>query len=133
MTKNDEAVRILHPFPGMRWTEIRTAAMDLAEHGWPVLTGTYQLAEHSGWLGKPGAMGLEPVADLWTMAATTDPTVALEWWTRRPYSVLLACGNRVDALEIPATHGECALGHLRASGHLGPIAVTPFGTWLLFV
>jgi hypothetical protein len=47
--------------------------------------------------------------------------------------VLLACGNKVDALEVPATDGERCIDELRASGNLGPIAVTPFGTWLLFV
>lgn len=133
MTEDCGAGRILHPIPGLQWTEIRTAAVEFAAHGWPVLAGTYQLTEHSRWLGRAQAGGLEPVADGWTTAATTDPGVALEEWTRRPYSVLLACGNKVDALEVPATHGERCIEELRASGELGPIAVTPFGTWLLFV
>lgn len=132
MTDNT-APRILHPYPGMAWTEIRAAAVDLAEHGWPVLTGTYQLAQHAGWLGKPNATGLEPVDEFWTSATTTDPAVALEWWSRRPYSVLLACGTGIDALEVPTSHGDRALADLRSTGHLGPIAVTPVGTWLLFV
>lgn len=133
MTDNHAAARILHPYPGLAWTEIRAAAVELAERGWPVLTGTYQLAPHAGWLGKPGATGLEPVAESWTTAATTDPAIALEWWTRRPYSVLLACGTGIDALEVPASHADVALAGLRSAGHLGPIAVTPFGTWLLFI
>ncbi len=59
--------------PGLAWTKIRAAAVDLADHGWPILPGTYQLAEHGAWLGKPGAAGLEPAAALWQLATTTDP------------------------------------------------------------
>lgn len=133
MIDSDRFMRVLHPFPGLAWTEIREAAVECARHGWPVLAGTYQLAEHAGWLGKREAAGLEPVADFWQLASTTDPAVAMERWTQRPYSVLLACGNIVDALEVPAAHGEHAHQALAERGQLGPIAVTPFGTWLLFV
>lgn len=133
MIESERAVRVLHPFPGIGWTEIRSAAVAFAEHGWPVVPGTYQLAEWSAWLGKPKAGGLEPVEDLWVTESITAPEIAENWWTRRPYSVLLACGKGVDALEVPASHGERALQRLRADGQLGPIAVTPFGTWLLFV
>lgn len=118
--------------PGLAWTEIRAAAADLARHGWSVLPGTYQLAEHGAWLGKRGAAGLEPAAPLWQLATTTDPEVALEWWTRRPYSVLLACGSGVNAVEVPATHGQRTLARLSPSER-GPVAATPFGSWLFFV
>ncbi|MFF5985890.1 bifunctional DNA primase/polymerase [Prauserella flavalba] len=133
MTNNDKAMRMLPAIPGLSWTEARSTAVMLAEHGWPVLPGTYQLAEHAGWLGKPRAMGLEPVADLWCTASTRDPAVALEWWTRRPYSVLLLCGAEVDAMEVPIDHANRALPMLRSRGQLSPIAVTPFRTSLIFV
>ncbi|TKG59634.1 hypothetical protein FCN18_36625 [Prauserella endophytica] len=116
----------------MAWAETRAAAVDLARHGWPVLPGTYQLAEHGTWLGRSGAAGLEPVAALWQLATTTNPDVAMEWWTRRPYSVLLACGGGVDGVEVPAVHGQRALGQLSPAWR-GPVAVTPFGSWLFFV
>lgn len=74
------------------------AAIELARHGWSVLPGTYQLTEHACWLGKPSAVGLEPVVELWPMAATLDPDRAMDWWTRRPYSVLLACGTSGSAI-----------------------------------
>jgi hypothetical protein len=46
--------------------------------------------------------------------------------------VLLACGNGVNALEVPATHGERALAQL-SPPERGPVAATPFGSWLFFV
>ncbi|WP_100208813.1 bifunctional DNA primase/polymerase [Saccharomonospora azurea] len=118
--------------PGMAWTENRAAAVELASYGWPVLPGTYQLAEHGVWLGKHGAAGLEPASALWQVDTTTDPDVAMEWWTRRPYSVLLACGVGVDAVELFAPHGQCALTQLSPPMR-GPVAATPFGSWLFFV
>lgn len=118
--------------PGLMWTETRAAAVDLARNGWPVLPGTYQLSEREAWLGKSGAVGLEPTAALWQRATTTDPDVALEWWTRRPYSVLLACGAAVSAVEVPTRHGQRALTQL-SPPERGPVAATPFGSWLFFV
>lgn len=118
--------------PGLAWAETRAVAVDLARHGWSVLPGTYQLAEHGAWLGRSGAAGLEPVAALWQLATTTDPDVAKEWWTRRPYSVLLACGAGVNGLEVPAAHGHRALAQL-SPAQRGPVVVTPFDSWLFFV
>jgi hypothetical protein len=133
VTAFDRSVRLVHPVPGLRWTESRDAAADYAAHGWSVLPGTYQVADDSVWLGKPGAMGLEPVAAMWAMASTTDAAVATQWWTQRPYSVLLACGGRVDAIEVRADHGYRAQALLAGRGDLGPIVVTPHGNWLLLV
>ena len=56
----------------------------------------------------------------------------MEWWTRRPYSVLLACGIGVNGIEVPATHGQRVLAQL-SPPRRGPVAVTPFGSWLFFV
>jgi len=61
-----------------------------------------------------------------------NPDVAMEWWTRRPYSVLLACGIGVNGIEVPATHGQRVLAQL-SPPRRGPVAVTPFGSWLFFV
>jgi hypothetical protein len=125
-------IRALHPMPGLAWTEIRDEAVAFAGHGWPVLPGTFQVGDDGEWLGKHRAAGLEPVADIWTMASTTDPTVAQDWWTRRPYSVLLACGIMVDAFEVPQHHSELAMERLRTRKALGPVAMTPFGSLLVF-
>jgi hypothetical protein len=132
MSMIESEIRALHPMPGLAWTQVRDDAVAFADHGWPVVPGTYQLAEHGAWLGKPQATGLEPIADDWTIAATSDPTVAMDWWTRRPYSVLLACGTTVDAFEVPKAHGQRVLDSLRSSRALGPVAVTPCGSLLVF-
>lgn len=107
------------------------SAVELARRGWPVLPGTYQLAAHGVWLGKTGAVGLEPAADVWQLA-TTDPYMAMDWWTRRPYSILLACGTQVNVVEVPAEHGQHTMSHLWRAER-GPVATTPFGSWLFFV
>jgi Bifunctional DNA primase/polymerase, N-terminal len=133
MTGLDSRSQLVHPFPGMTWIEIRTAAVEATTHGWPVLPGTYQLAEHATWLGKAQSLGLEPVDDRWTETATTDPSVAMDRWTARPYSLLLSCGSKVDAIEIPSMLGDPVVRLLRVNNSLGPIATTPFGTWLIFV
>lgn len=133
MVGQDRSVRLMHPMPGLRWTEYRDAAADYASHGWPVLPGTYQLDGDAEWYGKPGAMGLEPAAATWAVGSTTDAAVALEWWTRRPYSVLMACGAAVDAVEVRSDHGSRSRARLAERGALGPIVATPFGRWLLLV
>lgn len=119
--------------PGLGWAETRAGVVDLAQHGWLVLPGTYQLAEHGAWLGKPGAAGLEPADALWQLATTTNPGVAMEWWTRRPYSVLLACGAGANGIEVSATHGATRAGAALAGPALGPVAVTSFGSRVFFV
>lgn len=126
-------VRSVHPFR-VGWSEIRSVAVEFASRGWPVLPGTYQLLPSLQWLGKPDAKGLEPVmAQSGTTVPTTDPALVREWWTRRPYSVLLSCGNSVDALEVPSRHGEGLRQALHAAGCSTPIAITPFDTFLIFI
>lgn len=125
-------IALVPVMPGLDWTGLREAAVRYAGHGWPVLAGTYQLAAHSGWLGKRGALGLEPVADLWPTAMTKDPDAAMDRWSHRPYSVLLACGQTVNAVEVPFAHGKRALA-LPADDGLGPVAATPYGSSLFFV
>ncbi|MBQ0928624.1 bifunctional DNA primase/polymerase [Saccharopolyspora endophytica] len=116
----------------MGWAEIRSAACELAQHGWAVLPGTYQLAEHGAWLGSPGAVTLEPIPGFGRASEPTTMAMAMEWWTRRPYSVLLACGAGINAVEVTATHGNRVLKELAGSAG-GPVAVTPVGSWVFFV
>lgn len=126
--------RVLHPYPGLGWSEVRAAAVEFAEHGWPVLPGTFRLQGHDGWLGKRGGTaGLEPVARSWGASATTDGDEALDVWTRRPFSVLLLCGLGIDVLEIPAAAGPAAQHYLNEAEQLGPIALATARNWLLFV
>jgi len=66
-----------HPEPGRILTEIRAAAIEYAEHGWPVQPGTYQVHGSRHWHGKPSSEGLEPVAEHWTRAGSAEPDQAL--------------------------------------------------------
>ncbi|SDY00151.1 Bifunctional DNA primase/polymerase, N-terminal [Saccharopolyspora shandongensis] len=115
----------------MRWTELRDAATELADHQWPLVPGTYQVSTDSPWLGKSCSTGLVPITEL-SAEATTDLAQVWEWWTRRPYSVLLACGRAIDALEVPTSLGRTAEDMLAALKLRGPVAVTR-RTWLVFV
>ena len=54
--------------------ELRSAAMALAGHGWPVLRGTFRASER--WCGRPDAVGLRPVDDDWS--TELPPLVVLQ-------------------------------------------------------
>lgn len=47
--------------------------------------------------------------------------------------MLLACGAAADVLEVPAAYGERSWPRITEEVEVGPIAVSPLGTWLLFV
>lgn len=122
-----------HPEPGRVLTEIRDAAVEYVEHGWPIQPGTYWGDGSRRWHGKPHAKGLEPLAEQWTLAGIANPAHALNLWTHRPYSPVMACGVVADAIEIPSVRGAGVVQALRAAGCLPPTIVTPFGTWVLLV
>lgn len=126
-------IGLCHPEPGRILTEIRDAALDYVGHGWAVQPGTYQVAGSSTWHGARGATTLEPIADNWWSAGITDVGFALEAWTRRPYSILMACGVAFDAIEVPVVWGRQLTGPLRAADCLPPTIVSPFGTQILLV
>jgi len=111
-------------------TELRAEAIGLAWHGWPVLPGTYP--EGSRWVGRPGTPqdGPIPLHDDWLELAGNDPKKVASLWTGRPYSLLLATGFTLDALDVPAELGRRIATELRAIGLVAPIAATPAGRWL---
>jgi hypothetical protein len=101
--------------------------MRYAAHGWTVTPGAY-LNGHRLDCGRPGCdiTGCHPALDSWAASASADPALIAAWWRRHPHTVLLATGNTVDALEVPAalgTHGPVA----------GPVAVTGDGRWMFLV
>ncbi|MDJ0342084.1 bifunctional DNA primase/polymerase [Streptomyces sp. H10-C2] len=61
------------------------------------------------------------------MAATCDPRMVRWWWTARPGApVMLATGDRVSAVSLPAVAGARALDTLDQLGvRLGPVVATP--------
>lgn len=61
------------------------------------------------------------------LAATRDPRMTRWWWTTRPEApVILATGDRVSAVSLPAVAGERALEALGRLGvRTGPVVATP--------
>ncbi|GAA2788339.1 bifunctional DNA primase/polymerase [Crossiella cryophila] len=110
--------------------ELRAEAIGLAFRGWPVLPGTYPAG--SQWAGRDGvqAEGPVPVHRDWQERIGTQAEQVASWWTGRPYSLLLATGVVLDAIEIDAELGRRVATALRVAGGPVPIAATPTGKWL---
>ena len=107
--------------------ELRAEAIGLAWHGWPVLPGTFPATE----TGAGSWSGPVPVHDDWADRLDAHPNEVAEWWTsERPYSLLVATGKVVDAVEVDVELGKRAARLLRATGHPAPIVATPDGRWL---
>lgn len=113
--------------------ELRAQAIGLAWRGWPVLPGTYPAG--SQWAGREGVenVGPVPVHQDWQERIGTKPEQVATWWTGRPYSVLLATGVTLDAIEVPGFLGRGAARVLRAVGLPVPIIATPDDRWTFLV
>jgi hypothetical protein len=109
--------------------ELRVQAIGFASRGWPVLPGTYPV--DSRWVGESGSeeTGLVPVHRNWQERLGTDPDQVASWWSGRPYSLLVATGSAVAAIEVGATVGRRAASALRALGVPVPIVATPDRRW----
>jgi hypothetical protein len=110
-------------------TELRAGAICLVDHGWPVVPGTWW--QSGGWRGLPDTAGLEsvPAVPQGVAAASTDLAQVGRWWSEAPYSVLLATGDVLDVIEVPARMGRRMAGTLRSIGVVVPLAATPTGRW----
>jgi hypothetical protein len=119
------------------WSNSRSAdragltagALELAELGWPVLPGTFW--QTTGWTGCADAPQNGPVPLLRSglAGATCDRRTVTRWWSERPYSLLVATGATVDAIEVSASVGRRVSEQLRASGLNAPVGVGPNGRW----
>ncbi len=122
-------------------TELRAEAIGFARHGWPVVPGSYPRGSH--WVGMPpllrtgvrqhgsGQHGSVPVHPDWAQLAGCGPERVAELWSGHPFSVLLATGMGVDALDLPVELGRATAIGLRVVGVPVPVAATPSGRWLL--
>ncbi|GDY30745.1 bifunctional DNA primase/polymerase [Gandjariella thermophila] len=111
--------------------ELRAEAIGLAWRGWPVLPGTYPTG--SRWAGREGAHqdGPVPVHDDWQQRVGADAESVAAWWSGGvPYSLLVATGHLLDAVEVGVELGRRAARALRGIGVPVPIAATPSGRWL---
>ncbi|TNC21066.1 bifunctional DNA primase/polymerase [Amycolatopsis alkalitolerans] len=107
--------------------ELRAEAIGLACHGWPVLPGTAPATES----GDEAWSGPVPVHGDWADRLDAHPGEIAGWWDGdHPYSLLVATGEVVDAVEVGVELGKRAARLLRATGHPAPIVATPDGRWL---
>ncbi|MDV6011364.1 bifunctional DNA primase/polymerase [Haloechinothrix sp. LS1_15] len=102
--------------------ELRAAAIGLASRGWPVVPGTYRGASTEG---SP-----VPVRAGWVERHEPHPQRIAGWWATHPYSVLVATGSVVDAVEVDDELGRMAATLLRAAERPAPIMSMPNGKWL---
>ena len=115
-------------------TELRAEAIGFACHGWPVVPGTYPSG--SNWVGRgagrqpAGVGGPVPVHPHFAELAGGGPEEVARLWAGHPFSVLLATGLGVDALDLPADVGRGTAIGLRVAGLPVPIAATPAGRWI---
>jgi hypothetical protein len=113
--------------------ELRAQAIGLAYRGWPVLPGTYPAGAR--WAGGReqhglGANCLRPVHDDWARRAGATAEEVADWWNGEAFSLLVATGTVLDAIEVGADLGRRTAAVLRSSGRPVPIAATPQGRWL---
>jgi hypothetical protein len=110
--------------------ELRAQAIGLACRGWSVMPGTYPAG--SQWAGGSGLRqdGPSPVHDDWADRIGAKADDVAEWWNGGPYSLLVATGTVLDAIEVGDDLGRRTTEVLRANGLPVPIAATPSGRWL---
>ncbi|EHR63524.1 bifunctional DNA primase/polymerase [Saccharomonospora cyanea] len=111
--------------------ELRAEAIGLAWRGWPVIPGTYPDADPTGASNTtPMWTRPTPAHSDWKRRIGAHPQQVAAWWTGRPYSLLVATGTLVDALEVDDRTGRRAAVLLRATGQPAPIVAMPNGRWL---
>ncbi|WP_037574449.1 bifunctional DNA primase/polymerase [Phaeacidiphilus oryzae] len=105
------------PAPGLSWGP---APAESAEGDEPLGTGCSCPRPDCP---VPGAHPHDPPL----LAATTDPRMVRWWWTTRPTAPLVvATGERVAAVSLPAVAGARLLDYLDALRHpVGPVIATP--------
>jgi hypothetical protein len=112
--------------------ELRAQAIGLAWRGWQVMPGTYPAGTQ--WEGGSGQRsdGPSPVQEDWAervISAKADEVG--EWWNgEEAYSLLVATGRTLDAIEVGDDLGRRTAAVLRSTGLPVPIAATPTGRWL---
>jgi hypothetical protein len=112
--------------------ELRAQAIGLAWRGWQVMPGTYPAgAQWEGGSG-PRSDGPTPVQDDWAdRVCGAKPDEVGEWWNgEHAYSLLVATGHTLDAIEVGDDLGRRTAAVLRSTGLPVPIAATPTGRWL---
>jgi hypothetical protein len=113
--------------------ELRAQAIGLAYRGWPVMPGTYPAG--AAWAGGADntadhQSGPTPVHEDWAQRVGATADEVAEWWNGEAFSVLVATGSTLDAIEVGTELGRRTAAVLRSAGQPVPIAATPQGRWL---
>jgi len=117
-----------------RLLRLRHAALTYARHGWRVIAGSRLCGTRFSCGPGCHTVSCHPIEHAWDVdhqwdaTGLTDPDTVAEYWRDVPHSVLLATGDRFDAVEVPAH-----LGALATRVPPGPVIVTPSGSWLFLV
>lgn len=109
--------------------ELRAEAIGLAGRGWPVLPGTCVAGGQEddsaeGWT-RPA-----PVQQDWRERGRPNPDEVAATWAEYPYSLLVATGSVLDAVEVGDEFGRRAARLLRVIGQPTPIVAMPDSRWL---
>src|SRR5205823_10851893 len=102
--------------------------------GWHVMPGTYPAG--SEWLGSEATQapdtqdGPTPIHPDWAQRVGAAPEQVADWWNGGAYSLLVATGTQLDAIEVGDEIGRRTAAVLRSNGLPVPIAATPRGRWL---
>lgn len=109
------------------WHQLRDAAFDYAEHGWPVAPGVRPVPHRRDGWPVPASVALPYHGPM-------NSTAVAMHWQRHPYSVLVGAGFQcldVFRLRPPAAAG--ALQEIADTRQHGPVAVLPDEQWLFLV
>jgi hypothetical protein len=110
--------------------ELRAEAIGFAARGWPVVPGTLPARAQRGGRQAHDEAGPVPVHPDWRDRLDSYSDQAGFWWSgETPYSLLVATGLVVDAVEVDAEHGRRAASALRELGLPVPIVATPDRRW----
>lgn len=116
--------------------ELRVQAIGFASRGWPVVPGTFPLDSRWSGGGDLEDTGPQPAFPDWQERpdhVTTSSEDAASPWNDQPYSLLVATGSAVEAVEADAELGRKAASALRSLGAPVPIVSTPEGRWFFLV
>lgn len=111
--------------------ELRAEAASLASRGWPVLPGTHPQSAAWDSVGTEDSSWEEPtpVQDNWEALLDRNSLHSVDSW-RQPYSLLVATGMVLDAVEVSGDVGRRMARFLRSLGQPAPIIAMPNNRWL---
>jgi hypothetical protein len=124
--------RTTQTWRGAFHVELRAEAASLASRGWPVLAGTHPEAVSNRSTANGQVVPWQepvPAQDNWLELVERNALEPVSAW-RPPYSLLVATGIALDAVEVSGDLGRKVARLLRALGEPAPIIAMPNDRWL---